>query len=130
MEQLIQYGSPRLYQEIWVEKCPENEEERKRGGARFRQKLRLIDEIAEGVAMGLSCPVPSFAKAAALLGKQAFKGVKDNVQHYRRQRCRGPGSIFSFGVKTGYKLAGQKTINEWVQLEYEVIIKILLKPWE
>ena len=35
--------------------------------------------------MGLSGPAPSFAKAAAFLGKQAFKGIKDNVQHYRRR---------------------------------------------
>lgn len=58
---------------------------RQQGGARFRRKPRLIDKIAEGVAMGLSGPAPSFAKAAAFLGKQAFKGIKDNVQHYRRR---------------------------------------------
>ena len=29
--------------------------------------------------MGLSGPAPSFAKAAAFLGKQVFKGVKDDV---------------------------------------------------
>ena len=36
--------------------------------------------------MGLSWPAPSFAKAGAFLAKQAFKGIKDNVQHYRRRR--------------------------------------------
>ena len=80
MEHMIQYASPRLYQEIWLEK------RRQRGGARFRRKPRLIDKIAEGVAMGLSGPAPSFAKAAAFLGKQAFKGIKDNVQRYRRRK--------------------------------------------
>lgn len=34
---------------------------RQRGGARFRQKPRLIDKIAEGVAMDLSGPAPSSA---------------------------------------------------------------------
>ena len=54
-----------------------------KGGARFRRKPRLVDKIAEGVAMGLSGPSPSFAKMGAFLAKQALKGIKDNVQHYR-----------------------------------------------
>ena len=57
-----------------------------RGGARFRRKPRLVDKIAEGVAMGLSGPSPSFLKLGAFLGKQAAKGIKDNVQLYRRRR--------------------------------------------
>ena len=59
---------------------------RKRGGARFRHSPRLIDKIAEGVAMGLSGPAPTWTKVAAFLGKQAFKGIKDNIGHYRRRR--------------------------------------------
>lgn len=57
-----------------------------KGGARFRRKPRLVDKIAEGVAMGLSGPSPSFAKLGAFLGKQALKGIKDNVQHYKRRK--------------------------------------------
>ena len=57
-----------------------------KGGARFRQKPRLVDKIAEGVAMGLSGPSPSFAKLGAFLAKQALKGIKDNVQHYKRRK--------------------------------------------
>ena len=53
-------------------------ERRERGGARFRRKPLLIDKIAEGVAMDLSGPAPSFAKPGAFLAKQAFKGTKDN----------------------------------------------------
>ena len=59
---------------------------RQKGGARFRQKPRLVDKIAEGVAMGLSGPSPSFAKLGAFLAKQALKGIKDNVQHYKRRK--------------------------------------------
>ena len=59
---------------------------RQKGGARFRRKPRLVDKIAEGVAMGLSGPSPSFLKLGAFLGKQALKGIKDNVQHYRRRK--------------------------------------------
>ena len=57
-----------------------------KGGARFRRKPRLVDKIAEGVAMGLSGPSPNFIKLGAFLGKQALKGIKDNVQHYRRRK--------------------------------------------
>ena len=41
-------------------------------GARFRRKPRLVDKIAEGVAMGLSGPSPSFIKLGAFLGEQAL----------------------------------------------------------
>lgn len=54
------------------------------GGARFRRKPRLVDKIAEGVAMGLSGPSPSFLKLGAFLGKQGLKGIKDNIRHARR----------------------------------------------
>ena len=57
-----------------------------KGGARFRRKPRLVDKIAEGVAMGLSGSSPNFIKLGAVLGKQAMKGIKDNVQHYRRRQ--------------------------------------------
>ena len=57
-----------------------------KGVARFRRKPRVVDKIAEGVAMGLSGPSPSFIKLGAFLGKQALKGIKDNVQHYRRRK--------------------------------------------
>ena len=55
------------------------------GGARFRRKARVVDKIAEGAAMFLSGPSPSFIKLGAMLGKQAFKGIKDNVNHARRR---------------------------------------------
>ena len=53
---------------------------------RTRRKPRLVDKIAEGVAMGLSGPSPSFLKLGAFLGKQAMKGIKDNIQHYKRRK--------------------------------------------
>ena len=43
-----------------------------KGGGRFRRKPRVVDKIAEGVAMGLSGPSPSFIKLGAFLGKQAL----------------------------------------------------------
>ena len=59
---------------------------RQKGGARFRRKPRLVDKIAKGVAMGLSGPSPSFMRRGAFLRKEALKGIKDNVQHYRRRK--------------------------------------------
>lgn len=60
--------------------------QRQRRGARFRRKPRLIDNIAEGVATDLSGPAPSFAKPGAFLAKQGFKGIKDNLNHYRKRQ--------------------------------------------
>jgi len=57
-----------------------------KGGARFRRKPRLVDKIAEGVAMGLSGPSPNFLKLGGFLAKQALKGIKDNVKHYRLRK--------------------------------------------
>ena len=58
------------------------------GGASVR-RVRSIqqrgpsvqDKIAAGAAMFLSGPKPTFTSLGALLGKQAFKGVKDNVSN-------------------------------------------------
>ena len=84
---LIQLNSPRLHQSLWGEDIVESKKRKsQKGGARFRRKPRLVDKIAEGVAMGLSGPSPSFIKLGAFLGKQALKGIKDNVQHYRRRK--------------------------------------------
>ena len=58
------------------------------GGALAHHKPRLVDKIAEGVAMGLSGPAPTFGTAMGKLLSQAFKGVKKNVNHYN-QRGRG-----------------------------------------
>ena len=59
---------------------------KQKGGALARRKVRLVDKIAEGVAMGLSGPSPTFLKLLAKLGGQAVKGVKDNVDHYKKGR--------------------------------------------
>ena len=55
------------------------------GGAAFRRKLLLVDKIAEGMSMFLSGPSPSFAGVGLKLASQAAKGIKDNVNHYRRR---------------------------------------------
>ena len=54
------------------------------GGALARRKPRVVDKIAEGASMFLSGPAPSFGSLGRLLGSQAYKGVKDNIDYYRR----------------------------------------------
>ena len=49
-----------------------------------RRGPSLQDQIAEGAAMFLSGPKPTFVSLGTLLGKQAAKGVKDNVEAYIR----------------------------------------------
>lgn len=62
---------------------------RQRDGAMFRRKPRLVDKIAEGASMFLSGPSPVLG---GKLASQAFKGIKDNVDYYRRR----PRSGFPF----------------------------------
>ena len=60
---------------------------KQKGGALARRKP-LVDKIAQGAGMSLSGPAPSFAGVGIKLGSQAFKGIKDNVDHYRRRKRR------------------------------------------
>ena len=61
---------------------------RQKGGALARRRPRFVDKIAEGASMFLSGPAPSFAGVGIKLGSQAFKGIKDNVDYYRRRKRR------------------------------------------
>ena len=79
---------------------------KQKGGALYRRRPTLTDKIAEGVAMGLSGPTPSFLKLGALLAKQAAKGVSDNVRHY--QRGRGLAPILSHAATIGFALGRYK----------------------
>ena len=99
-----------------------------KGGARFRRKLPLVDKIAEGVAMGLSGPSPSFAKMGAFLAKQAFKGIKDNVHHYQRRK--GLGTVLSTAAKIGYKLRKDKGYKRMGTVGTKGHYKHFRKPWK
>ena len=72
------------------------------GGALARHKPRLVDKIAEGVAMGLSGPAPTFATAMVKLLGQAAKGVKDNVDHYRHEQKGGGINPILVDLKKGF----------------------------
>ena len=74
----------------------------------MRRKPRLVDKIAHGMSMFLSGPAPGFGLALGKLGGQAFKGITDNVQHYRRQRGGGILSLLKGAAKLGIKLGKSK----------------------
>lgn len=64
-----------------------------RGGASICKVNRILrrgplttDKIAYVPSMLLSGPAPGFGKLGSLLGKQVFKGVMDNVTHYKKRR--------------------------------------------
>ena len=77
---------PGLVALMAAKKAPKRK--RQKGGALARRRPRLVDKIAEGASMFLSGPAPSFAGVGIKLGSQAFKGIKDNVDHYRRRKRR------------------------------------------
>ena len=63
----------------------------RRGGAfvsRVKGILRrgptLTDKLAYTASMLLSGPALGFGTLGKLLGKQAFKGIMDNVKHYKK----------------------------------------------
>ena len=97
-------------------------------GERFRRKPRLVDKIARGVAMGLSGPSPNFGKMGAFLAKHAFKGIKDNVQHY--QRGKGLGTVLSTAAKIGYKLGKDKGYKLMGAVGASGHYTHFRKPWE
>jgi len=46
----------------------------------------LIDKLADGASFLLAGPAPTFATAAGKLAGQTFKGITDNIKHYRQRR--------------------------------------------
>ena len=106
---------------------------RQRGGALFRRKKpRTVDKIAEGMSMFLSSPAPSFAGIGVKLASQAAKGIKDNVQHYRRRRQKGRGLLGILGSagKIGYKLGKDKRYKRMGAIGVTGSYNRRPAPWE
>ena len=106
---------------------------RQKGGALFRRKKpRTVDKIAEGMSMFLSGPAPSFAGIGVKLASQAAKGIKDNVQHYRRRRQKGRGLLGALGSagKIGYKLGKDKRYKRMGVLGATGSYNRRPAPWE
>ena len=104
---------------------------RQKGGALFRRKKpRTVDKIAEGMSMFLSGPAPSFAGVGVKLASQAAKGIKDNVQHYRRQTGRGILGILGSAGKIGYKLGKDKRYKRMGAIGVTGSYNRRPAPWE
>ena len=106
---------------------------RQKGGALFRRKKpRTVDKIAEGMSMFLSGPAPSFAGIGVKLASQAAKGIKDNVQHYRRRRQKGRGLLDILGSagKIGYKLGKDKRYKRMGAIGVTGSYNRRPAPWE
>ena len=105
-----------------------------KGGAAFRRKKpRLVDKIAEGMSMFLSGPAPSFAGVGVKLASQAAKGVKDNVQLYRRrgrQSGRGILGVLGSAATIGVKLGKDKRYKRMGVLGATGSYKRRSAPWE
>ena len=52
----------------------------------LRRGPSLTDKLAYAASMLLSGPAPGFGTLGILLGKQALKGIMDNVKHYKKDR--------------------------------------------
>ena len=106
---------------------------RQGGGALFRRKKpRTVDKIAEGMSMFLSGPAPSFAGIGVKLASEAAKGIKDNVQHYRRRRQKGRGLLGILGSagKIGYKLGKDKRYKRMGAIGVTGSYNRRPAPWE
>ena len=106
---------------------------RQKGGALFRRKKpRMVDKIAECMSMFLSGPAPSFAGVGVKLASQAAKGIKDNMQHYRRRHQTGRGILGLLGSagKIGYKLGKDKRYKRMGAIGVTGSYNRRPAPWE
>ena len=106
---------------------------RQKGAVVFRRKKpRMVDKIAEGMSMFLSGPAPSFAGVGVKLASQAAKGIKDNIQHYRRRRQTGRGILGILGSagKIGYKLGKDKRYKRMGAIGVTGSYNRRPAPWE
>ncbi|KAL9965185.1 hypothetical protein ACROYT_G028950 [Oculina patagonica] len=107
------------------------------GGALARYKGPSTTDKIAYMASNFVTPAPSFGAMARLLAGQAFKGVKDNVDYYRK----GKGidihkAILKVAPKKGFVMPGHKYTGPGNPLEKQVkwdpktgkILKIYEQP--
>ena len=92
----------------------------------------MVDKIAEGMSMFLAGPAPSFAGVGVKLAAQAAKGIKDNVQHYRRRKQTGRGALGVLGsaAKIGVKLGKDKRYKRMGAIGVTGSYNRRPAPWE
>ena len=92
-----------------------------KGGALARRRGPSTTDKIAYVASNFVTPAPSFAAMARLLAGQAFKGVKDNVDYYRK----GKGvdihnAILKIAPKKGFVMPGHRYTGPGNPLEKQV----------
>ena len=91
------------------------------GGALVKRKGPSAVDKAAYIMSNFVTPAPSFAAMARLLAGQAFKGVKDNVDYYRK----GKGvdihnAILKIAPKKGFVMPGHRYTGPGNPLEKQV----------
>ena len=117
--------------------CGKNKSEFVKGGALARRKAPSTTDKIAYMASNFVTPAPSFAALGRVLAGQAFKGVKDNVDYFRR----GKGvdihkAILKVAPKKGFVMPGHKYTGPSNPLEKQVkwdpkpgkILEIYEKP--
>ena len=101
--------------------CGKNKSKFVKGGALARRKGPSAVDKAAYIMSNFVTPAPSFAAMARLLAGQAFKGIKDNVDHYRK----GKGvdihnAILKIAPKKGFVIPGHRYTGPGNPLEKQV----------
>ena len=117
--------------------CGKNKSKFVKGGALARRKGPSTTDKIAYVASNFVTPAPSFRAFGRVLAGQAFKGVKDNVDYYRK----GKGfdihkAILKVAPKKGFVMPGHKYTGPGNPLEKQVkwdsktgkILEIYEKP--
>ena len=94
---------------------------KKKGGALARRRGPSTTDKVAWVASNFVTPAPSFGAFGRLLAGQAFKGVKDNVDYYRK----GKGvdihkAIVKVAPKKGFVMPGHKYTGPGNPLEKQL----------
>ena len=101
--------------------CEKNKSKLVKGGALARRRAPSMTDKIAYVASNFVTPAPSFAALGRVLAGQAFKGLKDNVDYYRK----GKGvdihkAILKVAPKKGFVMPGHKYTGPGNPLEKQV----------
>ena len=111
----------RLMEKSNCSMCGKNKSKFVKGGALARRKGPSTTDKIAYMASNFVTPAPSFGAFGRVLAGQAFKGVKDNVDYFRR----GKGvdihkAILKVAPKKGFVMPGHKYTGPGNPLEKQV----------
>ena len=128
--QKVRTANARLMEKSQCKLCGKNKSKFIKGGALERRKGPSTTDKTAWVASNFVTPAPSFGALGRVLGGQAFKGVKDNVNYFRKGRGvgkakKGKGidihkAILKVAPKKGFVMPGHKYTGPGNPLEKQV----------